>query len=38
MIIKVSVAGTPSNLGLVLEHITNITEVQIISMHLSFFH
>ena len=29
---KKSVVGTPSNLGLILEHITMLTEVQILAM------
>jgi len=30
---KQSVIGTPSNLGLILEHITNLDEVRILSMY-----
>jgi hypothetical protein len=33
---KVSVVGTPSNLGLILEDITSLAEMQIISMYHSW--
>jgi len=33
---KQSVIGTPSNLGLILEHITNLDEVRILSMYRKF--
>jgi len=39
---KISVVGTPSNLGLILEHITNMAEFRIFSIYvklnLSFNH
>jgi len=36
MIIKVYAPGTPSKLGAILQRITNLTEVRILSMYLGY--